>query len=206
MMYSTVIDGIDNTPVAEPNVQAVAAAFVAEHLGNAYTVVNGTYYYSKPHARPLWRFLVRCPEGPIGVIHVEPDAGQVLPWTADETRILLEKAELLRARAQAVIPRNKDGYVLREYARRQATAYLSMQIGLQAVATDPIFIPLTPPIWQCLIELQIPRIGAIGVFGLLDVDAYTGEVLPLTGEQIQQIWTRGNAATEFCTPPTTRGK
>lgn len=203
-MYSAIIDGIDNAPVAEPSAQAVAAAFVAEHLGNAYTVVNGTYYYSKPHARPLWRFLVRCPEGPIGVIHVAPDAGQVLPWTADETRIMLEKAELLRARKQAVIPRNKDGYVLREYARRQATAYLSMQIGLQVVATDPIFIPLTPPIWQCLIELHIPRVGAIGVFGLLDVDAYTGEVLPLTGEQIQQIWTRGNAATEFCTPPTAR--
>ena len=193
-MYSAVIDGIDNAPIAEPNAQAVAAAFVEEHLGNAY----------KPHARSLWRFLVRCPEGPIGVIHVAPDAGQVLPWTADETRILLEKAELLRARAQAVISRGKDGYVLREYARRPATAYLSMQIGLQATATDPIFFPRTPPIWQCLIELQIPRIGTIGVFGLLDVDADTGEVLPLTGEQIQQIWTRGNAATEFCTPPTTR--
>lgn len=203
-MHSTMIDHIDNAPVSEHRAQGAATAFVAERLGNGYAVVNGAYHYSKPRAKMLWRFLVRCEAGPIGVIYVEGDSGQVLPWTADETRILLEKTELLRARKQAVIPRGKDGYVLREYARRQATAYLSMQVGLQATATDPIFIPLTPPIWQCLIELHIPRIGTIGVFGLLDVDAYTGEVLPLTGEQIQQIWTRGNAATEFCTPSTAR--
>jgi hypothetical protein len=203
-MIDDVLDDIGKISVPEQTAQRIAAAFVEATFGKTFAVVNSAHYYSKPEQRALWRFFIRCEHGPLGVIYVDPQSGQVLPWTADEMRIVQEKAALLHARHQGVLPLDQEGYVLREYARRQANSYLSMVVGLQVIATDPIFVPLDRPIWQFLVELRLPRTGTVGIFGMLDVDACSGEVIPLTNDQIQQIWKRGNAATEFCTQKTAR--
>lgn len=83
---------------------------------------------------------------------------------------------MLDAQKRGVLPFNTDGYVLGEYARRQANSYLSMYVGLQAIATTSVFVPLECPIWQFLIEIRLPQRSTIGVFGMLDVDARSGEL------------------------------
>ncbi len=190
---------IDEGVLSEQAAQGIAADYVKEQLDATYAVLSGAYYYSKPHERTLWRFFVRGKEGPVGIIYVNPETGRVLPWTTDEKRIIHEKAAILRTQKTGELPCDENAHILREYARRQATTYLSRQIGLQAVATNPLFLPLTPPVWQCSIELSLPKYGTVGIFGTIDVDANTGEVIPLSDNQIQQIWTRGNAALEFYT-------
>lgn len=198
-MTTNDVGTVQGIPLSEQAAQKVAANYVETLLGKAYAVVSGACYYSAPHERSLWRFFVRGKEGPVGIIYVNPETGRVLPWTTDEKQIIHEKAAILRTQKTGDLPCDEKGHVLREYARRQATVYLSAQVGLQAVATNPLFLPLTPPVWQCSIELGLPEHGTIGIFGTIDVDAHTGEVVPLSDNQIQQIWTRGNAALEFYT-------
>lgn len=201
-MHTAVIDESGEVSIPEQTAQEIAAAFVEAHIGTGFTVVNGAYYDGEPYHRRLWRFFIRCEEGPIGVIYVEPEAGQVLPWTADETRLVQEKAAFLRARRQGTLPLGEDGYIVREYARRQANSYLSMQLGLQVVAIDPVLILLDRPIWQCTIELRSPRLETMGTFGMIDVDAYSGAVIPLTDDQIQQLKKRSNVTPEIPIEPT----
>lgn len=89
---------------------------------------------------------------------------------------------MLDVQKRGVLPFNTDGYVLGEYARRQANSYLSMYVGLQAIATTSVFVPLECPIWQFLIEIRLPQRSTIGVFGMLDVDARSGVEIQPAGE------------------------
>ncbi|MFN8494436.1 MAG: hypothetical protein U0350_42945 [Caldilineaceae bacterium] len=181
-------------PITEQFAQQIAARYVAEEIDATFAVVSGAYYESKPDGRKLWRFFVRHAAGPLGIVLVDPDTKAVLPLTDNEIAVMREKAAILIAHQRGLPAFGADGYVLGEYARRQANHYLSTYVGLQAIATSALFVPLERPVWQFLIEVHLPTRGAIGVFGLLDVDARSGEVIPLSDEQIQQIWSRGNAA------------
>jgi hypothetical protein len=98
-----------------------------------------------------------------------------------------------------VLPLNTQGYVVAEYARRQADRYLGMQVSLFYSATEGVFIPLARPLWQFLLQVRLPHRGVLGILGTLDVDAQTGEVLPLTHKQIKRIRERADALVEFRT-------
>ncbi|MCI0711131.1 MAG: hypothetical protein L0154_13320 [Chloroflexi bacterium] len=196
-MQSKTLVSVATPQITESDAQQIAAAYVLKNIAESFEVVAGAYYYSKPHDRKLWRFFIRNEHGSVGMIMVDPQTAEVMPLTDDEIDIVHEKAAILNARKRGVPAFGEDGYVLCEYARRQANHYLTMNVGLQATPTDAVFVPLERPVWQFLIEVCLPRTGTIGVFGIIDVDARSGEVISLTDEQIQQIWSRGNAAAEF---------
>jgi len=198
-MQTKILDRVVTGITAEQDMQRIAAAYVTEQVGKAFQVVGGAYSISKPQGRTLWRCFIHGEHGPVGLLLVDPRTNQVLPLTDDEIRLIREKAATLQARQQGRLPLGEDGYVISEFARRQANHYLSLYVGLQAVPIQAIFVPLERPVWQFLVEIRLPQTGAIGVFGLIDVDARSGAVIPLTDEQIQKIWSRGNAAAELCT-------
>ena len=198
-MQTEILDPVVTETITEQDVQRIAAAYITEQIGKSFQAVGGAYSYSKPQGRTLWRGFIRSEHGPVGLLLVDPQTSQVLPLTTAEIDLIREKAATLQARQQGRLPLGEDGYVISEYARRQANHYLSLYVGLQAVPTQATFVPLERPVWQFLIEVRLPGTGIIGVFGLIDVDARSGSVIPLTDEQIQQIWSRGNAAAELCT-------
>ncbi len=87
----------------------------------------------------------------------------------------------------------------------RANGYLSKYVGVLFGAADPLFFPLTHPIWQVSITFKMNEIGPFIVW-LLDVDAVTGEVLPLSEQQIQLIQERTDAyLTRRTLSPTTAG-
>jgi hypothetical protein len=100
------------------------------------------------------------------------------------------------------LPLNEQGYVLAEYARRQADRYLGMQVSLFYSATDEVFIPLARPLWQFSVQVRLPGLGVIGSMGAIDVDAQTGEVIPLTQPQIKRIRERADAIRHCAAAPT----
>lgn len=183
--------------------QAVAYDYVSSQINPTFDIVNGCCEYSQPHQRTMWSFLIRCIHGPLQPIYVDAQTNQVVALTEHEIQTIREKAFILQCRIDNLLPIDENGYVVREFARRQAEHYLMMEIGLQAVAVDGVFVPLEGPIWQFLIEVRLPKSGVIGVFGMIDVDAQTGEVIPLLPEQIQRIWSRASAAAELQTSTTT---
>lgn len=79
-----------------------------------------------------------------------------------------------------------------EQAIRKANGYLTMYVGMFFGATDPVLLPLEQPIWQVTAYFQMYDIGPFAV-GLLDVDATTGIVKPLSNEQIETILDRADA-------------
>ena len=79
------------------------------------------------------------------------------------------------------------------YARRKTNGYLSLNAAMSFSATDSVFVPGEPPIWQMTIRFRLPSLGTLATLGIMDVDAWTGEVLPLSQEQIKWMQDRANA-------------
>ncbi|MFN8495824.1 MAG: hypothetical protein U0350_49990 [Caldilineaceae bacterium] len=141
----------------------------------------------------VWRFIVRSPLWPLGYIKVDAQTGEPLPFTPDEIRVLKEKAAIVEAEQRNALPMDEQGYVLREYAKTQAHVYLGDQLGVYFGAANGLFIPGVSPIWQFTITYRHPNYGKIEVMGILDVDAQTGNVIPLNDQTLQQLQGRTNA-------------
>lgn len=77
-------------------------------------------------------------------------------------------------------------------ARRKANGYLGMHISMFFGADDPVFFPLERPVWQVSVYFLRYEIGPVKL-AFLDVDALSGEVIPFTDSQIQEIRQRANA-------------
>ena len=190
---------ISTATVSEADAQRAASTYVATSIDPTFEVVDGAQYYSKPLNQEIWRFFIRCAYGPLYPIQVDLHTGEMIALTSEEIRIVREKAAILEARKRGVLPLNEQGYVLAEYARRQADSYLGMQVSLFYSATDGVFIPLARPLWQFLLQVRLPRLGMLGILGTLDVDAQTGEVILLTHKQMKRIRERADALVEFRT-------
>jgi hypothetical protein len=185
--------------VDKTEARRAARAYVAANIDPAFEVVLDSHYHQQHREQAHWRFFIRCAHGPLTTLYVDAETGAVLPLTADEIRVVREKAAILTARQQGILPVDTQGYVISEYARRRANGYLSMEVSLFYSAVDGIFVPLARPIWQFSIEVRLPRLGALGIMGTIDVDAQTGEVIPLTPKQIKRIRERADALVELRT-------
>lgn len=185
--------------VSQVDAQRVASAYVADNVDPSFEVVDGARFHSKPLGRQIWQFIIRCEQAPLDAIDVDAQTGAVIPLTPEEIRAVREKAAIAEARTRGVLPVDAHGYVLSEYARRKANGYLGMEVSLSCDATDGVLIPLARPIWQFAIRFNLPRLGELGILGTLDVDARSGEIIPLTTKQIKRMRVRADALVEFHT-------
>lgn len=96
------------------------------------------------------------------------------------------------ARNHHVLPVDKHGYVLAEYARRRASWYLDANLSLFFSAADPVVVPGDPPTWQMTIVFKMYDVGPL-TLGVMDVDAQTGEPVSLTDEELTRIRERTSA-------------
>lgn len=87
-------------------------------------------------------------------------------------------------------------------ARRAANGYLSRHVGIAFGAIAGVYVPVSTPIWQFGIEFRLPRLGCLGIMGTIDLDAETGEPLPLSSTEIRKIQDRANAIVQFYTQKT----
>ncbi len=72
------------------------------------------------------------------------------------------------------------------HARRKANGYLCLDVGLFFGATDPVYVEGDPPLWQVTIEITMPRARPV-TLGTLDVYAQTGDIVPLSTQQIELL-------------------
>ena len=191
-------------PVSETDAQQAARDYVAAYLDPAFEVVEGTRFHHKSLGREIWQFIIRCVQGPLGAIAVDVRTGAVIPLDDDRLRVVREKAAMYAARKRNVLPVDADGYVLGEYARRQVSSYLDEHISLFYEGADPVFVPGEPPVWQVTIVFKQYHLGPF-FLGVIDVDAQTGEPLPLTTKQIKRIRERTRAIIRHQTPTPAAG-
>jgi hypothetical protein len=174
------------TAVSQTDAQRVAQQYVASQIDLTFTVVKNGFDNGKLLGRELWRFGICCQQDPLTVLSVDAQTGQVIEFTHDEIRVVREKAAIYAARKQGVLPVNEHGYVVGEYARREADGYLGDTIGMFFNAIDPTFLSINPSRWQVTIIFRRYHLGPF-TLGIIDVDAQTGEPIPLTPKQIQTV-------------------
>jgi hypothetical protein len=188
----TVLDRptISTPTVSQADAQCAASVYVRSHIDPSFTVVSGFLLAGE---RPQWRFILRSPHGPLGYLRVDAETGAVVALTAEELRIVQERAWIAEAESRGELPVTARGYVPAEYARRRANGYLTDQLSLQYSATQGTFVPGARPLWQFVIRFRLPRLNRAESLGTLDVDAQTGEPIPLTAAQRQHLQDRTHA-------------
>ena len=77
-------------------------------------------------------------------------------------------------------------------ARRRASGYLGMHVGLLLGASDPQLMLGDRPAWKLSVNLHLPNCGYVGRVGTIKVDAITGAVIPLSAATIQQFQGRAH--------------
>lgn len=162
-------------------------------LGKSRRMTNGN-----------WQFLVLCniPHVQhlltIATLQVDGKSGQVIPFTEREQQAASERILIAQARIQNQLPLQNDT-IPQLFAHHQANIYLSQTVGFFFTAVEAVFIPVDGPVWQFLIEFRLPDSGNLGILGTLDVDATSGEVIPLSSQQITKIQRRANAIARYQT-------
>lgn len=180
------------TAISQLDARQVAQQYVAAQIDPRFTVNNGEHYSSQSLGRALWRFLIFQEQDPLSALMVDAQTGQVIELSQAEIQVVREKAAIYTARKQGVLPVNERGYVLGEYARREASGYLDDNISMFYGAVDPVFIQNDPPIWQVTIVFKMYDQGPF-TLGIMDVNAKTGDPIPLSPSQIKRIRERTRA-------------
>ncbi|MCE7983511.1 MAG: hypothetical protein DYG89_20250 [Caldilinea sp. CFX5] len=166
--------------------QRVATAYLNATLGPAYRVGQSILRQGQWHCRVLCQRtdMQRIPV--VGSITVDAKTGLVNPLTADQVRDLREAGAVQSAQARGELARDEDHYVLRYHARIKATVWISDHTDLKVGATGGIFLPLESPVWRFAIDFHLADIH-LNPLGVIDVNAQTGQVIPLTNDQLQHI-------------------
>lgn len=177
---------ITETAVTASQAQVSAHTYLATTLGPTYTA--GHHYLRNGR----WCFMVisqanNLPRPPVvGVITVDATTGQVYPLTVEHIRDMHEASAVQAAQAPRELARDKQGYLLRYQARIKASVWISDRVDLKVGANGGAFLPLNPPVWRFSIALTRGE-QHLDPLGVIDVDATTGQVCPLTDEQLQAI-------------------
>src|SRR5215208_1352284 len=105
MMQAT-IDAVMPTllTVSQEDAQRAAADYVADHIDLAFEVVAAGRYFHKPLGQEIWQFIIRSEDGPLGAIFVNVQTGAVIPLTSEQVCVVREKAAMLAANKQGVLP------------------------------------------------------------------------------------------------------
>ena len=167
-------------------VQQIANAYLSTMVGPAYSVGQSVLRQGQWHYRVLCQRpdLQRTPI--VGSITVDAKTGQVNPLTADQVRDLREAGAVQAAQARGELARDEEGYILRYHARIKATVWISDQTDLKVGATGGVFLPLDPLVWRFAIDFHLAD-TYLNPLGVIDVNAQTGQVIPVTTDLLHNI-------------------
>jgi hypothetical protein len=136
----------------------------------------------------------------VGSLSVDKMNGQVVPLTASQIIDIRERVLLFAAQRRGEMARDHHGYLLPLQAKVKATAYAAEHITFFARAEgQPTWVTGTPPCWRVTITLNLRGSDRACALGFVEVNAVTGEVLPLTPEEITHQQKRAHHTAEAIT-------
>jgi hypothetical protein len=183
--------------VDEKTVTKAVAQYIAATFGATYGI-----HSVNPTGATWWvRIHCRHPELDepvvVGSVRVVALTGQVVPLTAPEINDIQERAAILVAHRRQELARDLRGYILPSQAKLKATGYVAQHIAHFATAEEqPQWVEGAPPIWRVATALWLRGQGRVCELGTVDVNALTGEVLPLSKEEITTRQKRARHAAE----------
>ncbi len=203
-MQTTLERPISSPPrVSQAEAHETAGAYLMAVLGVDYAATNGTY------AQGRWHFLIGCQRTNVnqpcivGRVAVDAQTGSVITLPADQLRETRECADWEVARLRGELARDADGYVSRHQARRLARRWLDQQLAMKYSASGGLWMPLDPPVWQFSIAFSLQDVH-LDPLGVIDVNAQTGTVIPLSAHQLNHLRERVRAVIQHRQPVAAR--
>lgn len=172
--------------LTEGQVRTAVDHYVQSVLGPTYQTGNSA------RRNGQWHFTVLCHRDDmsrtpaVGFVAVDAATGQVTPLTDEQLHNLREAGAVQAAQERGELARDEQGYVLRYHAHIKANVWISNLIDLKVGVRDGVFLPLDKPVWRFAIDFSLAD-KHLDPLGVIDVDAQTGQVIPLTDEQLQSI-------------------
>ncbi|HNU05768.1 MAG TPA: hypothetical protein PKL67_16635 [Anaerolineae bacterium] len=84
-------------------------------------------------------------------------------------------------------------------AKRRAQGYLTVEIAMALRPGEPRLLGGPQPVWRMPVWLHLRGFGQVESLGSLDVDATTGEVVPLSPVDVQKMQDRADAIARHLT-------
>ena len=87
--------------------------------------------------------------------------------------------------------------------RAGSRRWLDQQLAMKYSASGGLWIPLDPPVWQFSIAFSLQDVH-LDPLGVIDVNAQTGTVLPLSTHQLNHLRERVRAVIQHRQPVAAR--
>ncbi len=87
-------------------------------------------------------------------------------------------------------------------ARRRAAGFLAAEVSMAIRAGDPVLIAGKRSVWRVPAQLHLPgsKEKSTPIIGSIDVDAITGNVIPLTSDQVSSLQNQADAFAASSSP------
>jgi hypothetical protein len=192
MEYMLVRPEIDNLATGDTVNQAIAEyaanTYLSEVLADEYRVGHGVQQSG------AWQFPIQYQTPalnepiPVGTLVVDARSGKVRSLADDEVQDIRERAATQMGLRHGELARDEEGYILPYLAKVKVSGYLGNYVAFFARAEGrPRWIAGNPPRWQVNTALCLRDHGKVCELGTIEVNALTGEVFPLTADQIQAM-------------------
>jgi len=184
---SIVLDAPDlaSATIDQTSAQQIAQAYLGATFGLQSSTNSGV------RTRSTWRFLIQYQVADlkrplvVGRLDVNAQTGEVTPLTPAEVGALQERITILRADLRGIQSVDQNGYIASSLAKRNVKGYLGHYVSIFARPTgEPQWIAGEPPYWRVTVILPQPDCSAPCPLGSINVNAHTGEVIPLTNLQL----------------------
>lgn len=190
-MQATVDVSTSPPSISQVEAQRAADAYLLTQVTAAIETASPILV---PGAPPIWRMLVRLcnrePTATVGTIDVNAQTGAVVPLTDDQIEDMRDRCKEHTGEAVGI---------LRPTAQVRANGYLADYVALGAKADRPVWVAGARPVWRATAFLRLRGYGRICDLGTIDVDAQTGEVVPLPKNQLQAMRKRAQDAADRTT-------
>ena len=155
-------------------------------LGSAYFAGHGRSNQGRWYFPVKWRSDETVHPVMEGGISLEIASGQVTKLTSDQIQDLREAGPVQLAQKRGELARGIDGYVLRYHARIKASLWISNRSDLKVGADGGVLLPGEQPLWRFSIYYRTSARN-LTPLGVIDVEAQSGQIIPLRDQQLQTI-------------------
>jgi hypothetical protein len=176
--------GTNSTGIDEEVARHSAELYVAATFGPDYEV------QSLERMPGCWWVRITCQHPTlnhplVATMRVDLQTGNVIPLDSVEVQDIKERAQVMAARQRRELARSADGYILPYQAKIRVNGYLADYVAFFASAEGrPEWVDDDPPLWRFHSALWLRGHGKVCELGPVDVNALTGEVIPLTIDEI----------------------
>ncbi len=155
-------------------------------LGSTYAAGYGHVHDGRWCFQVKWRNNDSMQPVMVGGIAQEIATGRIINLTDDQIQDMREAGPVQLAQKRGELARGTDNYILRYHARIKASVWISNHVDLKVGADGGVLIPLAPPIWRFSIYYRAEG-SNLTPLGVIDVEAQSGQIIPLRDQQLQAI-------------------